>query len=366
MNERKSDIVVLNVGGTLFTSSVSTLVSSSSYFKSRLSDEWQEMDPCGEEPLVIDQDPRLFSVLLSYMRLGSIEADKLTTPAILLAVFFGMDQLLEAVRAAAIRSWFEDINSAIFSAAQAAHLVREDDFKKEYATLTLCHPDFISFSVNRGVTPDFVVFVQLQNKNGEIEQLPNCYTFIDALNSLSKLGYTRYEKEMFDPGNPFGNFIARMWFSKIVADVEDMECTGDDPHSYPSQAETTLIRESNTSLPKKHPRAFCSIIRDHQAGDDELNYGPCYDVLEADVGNNEKSIGISGQISILGGTTVGKTRSVVLTDMSKMKKLNWLQKYGYTTSEHELASAYNTALKCWDNDGKNWSISILSRPLFES
>ena len=97
MDTGNSDIVLLNVGGTRFTSSISTLVSSSSYFERRLSEEWRERDPSGKEHIAIDHDPQLFSVLLSYMRLGSIDADKLTTSVILLAVFFGMDQLLEAI-----------------------------------------------------------------------------------------------------------------------------------------------------------------------------------------------------------------------------------------------------------------------------
>jgi len=367
MNRRISDIVILNVGGTLFTSSVSTLVNSSSYFERRLSEEWQERDPCGEEHVVIDQDPRPFSVLLSYMRLGSIEADKLDTPVILLAVFFGMDQLLEAVRAVAIRSKFEGRNLAIFSAAHAALLVRESDVKKNFASLTICHPDFVSFSESRGVNPDFVVFAEVQNEDGTVQTPTNCFTFIDALNFLSKSGYIRYEKEKFEPNHSYSATIARMWFSKLVAenDVEDIEDHGDTPHLHYFTSETTSIRESDASVPKKYPRKFCYIIGSDQHGD-ELSHMDL-SILEADIGNDEKPIEFRGHLELLDETSIGKSRSSILDNIdSKIKKYNWLQNQGYTTCEDELASAYSAGISVFNpRDGHHFIVSVWSRPLFE-
>jgi hypothetical protein len=367
MNRRISDIVILNVGGTSFTSSVSTLVNSSSYFERRLSEEWRERDPCGEEQVVIDQDPRLFSVLLSYMRLGSIEADKLTTPVILLAVFFGMDQLLEAVRAVAIRSKFEGRNFAIFSAAHAALLVKESDVKKNFASLTILHPDFISFSESRGVNPDFVVFVEVQNEDGTVQTPSNCFTFIDALNFLNKSGYTRYEKEKFEPNQSYSATIVRMWFSKLVTenDVEDMEDPGDTPHLHCFTSETTSIRESDTSMPKKYPREFCYIIGSDQHGD-ELSHMDL-SILEADIGNDEKPVEFRGQLQLLDETSIGKSRSGILDTIdSKIKKYNWLENQGYTTCEHELAGAYSAGISVFiPRDGQHFIVSVWSRPLFE-
>jgi len=368
MNKRKSDIMILNVGGTSFTSSVSTLVTSSSYFERRFSDEWRERDPCGEVPIVIDQDPRLFSVLLSYMRLGSIEADKLTTPVILLAMFFGMDQLLQTVRVVAIRSKFEERNLALFLAAEAALLVKEGDIKKKFASLTMCHSDWVSFAGSRGASPpDIVVFVEVQNEDGTVQTPTNCFTFIDALNFLSKSGYIRYEKEKFEPNHSYSATIARMWFSKLVAenDVEDIEDHGDTPHLHYFTSETTSIRESDASVPKKYPRKFCYIIGSDQHGD-ELSHMDL-SILEADIGNDEKPIEFRGHLELLDETSIGKSRSSILDNIdSKIKKYNWLQNQGYTTCEDELASAYSAGISVFNpRDGHHFIVSVWSRPLFE-
>ena len=58
--------VVLNVGGTRFESSRSTLERASSYFRSLLT-RW---DDASDEPLFIDCDANAFEILLSYMRIG--------------------------------------------------------------------------------------------------------------------------------------------------------------------------------------------------------------------------------------------------------------------------------------------------------
>jgi hypothetical protein len=345
---------------------VSTLVASSSYFERRLSEEWREGDASGEEHIVIDQDPRLFSVLLSYMRLGSIEADKLTTPVIFLALFFGMDQLLEAVRRVAIRSKFEGRNSALFLAAQGALIVRESDVKKKFASLTICHPDFVAFSDSRGVNPDFVVFIEVQHEDGTVQIPPNCFTFIDALNFLSKSGYTRYEKEKFEPNQSYSPCIARMWFSKLVSEYDAKLEDPGNTSSLHCFAETTSIREGDTTMPKKHPRQFCYIIDNDENGD-ELSHMDL-SILEADIGKDEKPIEFQGHLELLDEMTIGKSRSVILDNIdSKIKKYNWLQDQGYTTCENELANAYSAGIKVFNpRDGEHFIVSVWSRPLYES
>ena len=362
MNERSDGIVVLDVGGTQFTSSVTTLASSSSYFERRLSKEWQGKHPETRAHIVIDQDPHLFSILLSYMRLGSIEADKLTTPVILLAMFFGMDQLLDAVRIVAIRSKFEGKKLAIYGAAQAALLVRENDVKKKFASLTICHPEFVAFSESRGVDPDFVVFVEIQNKDGTVHRPSNYFTFVDALNYLSKSGYTRYEKEKFEPSQSYSACIARMWFSKLIVEdhTENMNCSEDFPWNY-FASETNSIRESDTSIPKKYPREYCCIIDNDENGD-ELNHMDS-SILEADIGVVTQKIEISGHF--LDQPTTGEIRSAVLDDIdSKIKIFNWLQNQGYTTREKELESAYATGIKIFNpKRGNHVDVTVWSRPV---
>lgn len=365
MSKVNSDIVELNVGGTSFTSSISTLVSSSSYFARRFSSEWRGGSSSEKEVIVIDQDPQLFSVLLSFMRLGWIEADKLTTPVILLAIFFGMDQLLDGIRAEAIRSKFEERNLDLFRAAQAARLVNEIDVRKQFASLTICHPDFIQFVENRGVNPDFVVFVEIETEDGTVEIPTNCFTFVDALNFLSKSGYTKYEVEKFEPNKDYSGSIARMWFSKLVTgnqmeDVEGYSSMGD------LASESVMIIEKDGYLPKKYPREFCYTI-DNDLNGDELSHMDL-SILEADVGDNEKQIQFEGHLVLLDDTRVGTTRSVILDNIdSKIKKYNWLQAQGYTTREHELAEAYHEGIKiCNPRDGHHFIVSVWSRPADET
>jgi len=93
-----SDRVVLDVGGTKFITSASTLTSNSAYFASLLSDNWIESDNNGDDEIFIDQDPVPFRVLLAYMRQGSIEIDDINTKVVLLAEFLGIERLLLAIK----------------------------------------------------------------------------------------------------------------------------------------------------------------------------------------------------------------------------------------------------------------------------
>jgi len=93
-----SDRVVLDVGGTKFITSVSTLTSNSSYFASLLSDNWTEQSNNGDDEIFIDQDPVPFKVLLAYMRRGNIKVDDIDTDVLSLAEFLGMERLLLAVK----------------------------------------------------------------------------------------------------------------------------------------------------------------------------------------------------------------------------------------------------------------------------
>ena len=93
------DRVVLDVGGTKFITSVSTLTSNSSYFASLLSDHWLEQsDTNGDDEIFIDQDPVPFKVLLAYMRRGNIKVDDIDTDVLSLAEFLGMERFLLAVK----------------------------------------------------------------------------------------------------------------------------------------------------------------------------------------------------------------------------------------------------------------------------
>lgn len=135
--------VILNVGGTNFTTSQTTLTSSSAYFESLFSAEWaQSRAGLDGEDIFIDQDPEVFRVLLSYMRLGKIKASELTTAVMLQAQFLGMDRLLQAVRVVARREAFAGNTRMVFSAAKEAGITSDEDVTKEHTLLSLhCDSD---------------------------------------------------------------------------------------------------------------------------------------------------------------------------------------------------------------------------------
>ena len=96
--EASKDRIKLDVGGTLFTSSISTLTANSQYFAALFS-RWEE----DEENLFLDRDPDSFRVLLSCMRHKRAllpEHDKDLFKRVLLdAQFYGLDWLENEVMA---------------------------------------------------------------------------------------------------------------------------------------------------------------------------------------------------------------------------------------------------------------------------
>ena len=96
--ESSGDRVVLDVGGTSFTTSVSTLSSSSTYFEALFS-RWDE---ASNEVVFLDRDPDAFRVLLSCMRQkkAMLPEDKDLFKRVLMdAVFLGIEWLLVEVKA---------------------------------------------------------------------------------------------------------------------------------------------------------------------------------------------------------------------------------------------------------------------------
>ena len=89
---------MLNVGGTRFESSRSTLERASSYFRSLLT-RW---DDASDEPLFIDCDANAFEILLSYMRIGVLTLpqhdEALCIRVLMHAEYLGLESLLEEVK----------------------------------------------------------------------------------------------------------------------------------------------------------------------------------------------------------------------------------------------------------------------------
>ena len=97
---RRTDRIVVDVGGTRFATSASTLTSASEYFERLLSPRW-----CAEPPeeLFLDRDPEPFKILLAYMRTGLLELSKdnqsLARRVMVEAEFLGMQGFIDSVKA---------------------------------------------------------------------------------------------------------------------------------------------------------------------------------------------------------------------------------------------------------------------------
>lgn len=148
---QKSDRIVLDVGGTCFITSVSTLTANSSYFRSKFSDDWWNEND--DNTIFIDQEPEPFEILLSYMRVGYVECQSLTKKVLALAEFLGVDRLLYAVKSRALRNIKPDFDGndeavskafdmeyggilpAIASSILPVYLMKKNTALKEFTSL---------------------------------------------------------------------------------------------------------------------------------------------------------------------------------------------------------------------------------------
>lgn len=99
----KPDRVVLDVGGTTFTTSKNTLTMNSAYFQRIFGDNWTS-----DDDYFLDRDPATFALLLTYMRSGVVELpehdESLARRVLLEAQFLGVDGFLSAIKAQAYRN----------------------------------------------------------------------------------------------------------------------------------------------------------------------------------------------------------------------------------------------------------------------
>ena len=200
-----SDRVVLDVGGTKFITSASTLTSNSAYFASLLSDNWIESNK-GEDEIFIDQDPVPFKVLLAYMRRGNVKVGDINTDVLSLAEFLGMERLLLAVKvrwycnigkgpvvatdeeiAVAFDQEHGGIMKAISSGLFQYFLKQNDnDAEKEFATVriskeTVASREGVAFHLKEVGKPG------PERRTGGLPA---------ALNCLHLKGYTHYESQL--------------------------------------------------------------------------------------------------------------------------------------------------------------------------
>ena len=194
-----SDRVVLDVGGTKFITSASTLTSNSAYFASLLSDNWIESNN-GEDEIFIDQDPVPFKVLLAYMRRGNIKVDDINTDVLSLAEFLGMERLLLAIKVRwycnigrgpvctrddEIAVAFDQEHGGLMKAISAGlfpHFLKQNDINAE--------KDYAVLKFGQLASTKKVSLKEIGKPDSEDISL------ISAMNDLSLKGYTNQESQL--------------------------------------------------------------------------------------------------------------------------------------------------------------------------
>mmetsp|Transcript_33642 Transcript_33642/g.57192 ORF Transcript_33642/g.57192 Transcript_33642/m.57192 type:complete len:301 (+) Transcript_33642:53-955(+) len=103
----------VDMGGTLFRVSKTTLTDNSSYFESLLSDRWQCEEKSGSDgesspSIFVDQDPKAFEILLNYMRSGMVylppDDQYLGKKTLMLAEYLGTHGFLITVKAITMKN----------------------------------------------------------------------------------------------------------------------------------------------------------------------------------------------------------------------------------------------------------------------
>ena len=193
-----SDRITVDVGGTKFITSVSTLTSNSTYFASLLSGNWSES---GDNEIFLDRNPSAFSTLIEYMREGMIKVDDIDESVLTLAEFLGVERLLLAVKIrwyhnigkGPVHSTDEEIAAAFdqryggimkaMAAGLFPHFLKQDDVHAER--------DFAIMRIEDD--PDNRVKVK---EVGKPIPEQRASSNIGGLNGLHRKGYTKYEKQL--------------------------------------------------------------------------------------------------------------------------------------------------------------------------
>mmetsp|Transcript_28525 Transcript_28525/g.44364 ORF Transcript_28525/g.44364 Transcript_28525/m.44364 type:complete len:384 (+) Transcript_28525:112-1263(+) len=219
---RKTDRVVLDVGGTHFVTSISTLSFQCDYFASLFRTEWgytneEELDQSEMPPLFVDQDPEPFRILLSFMRKGWLYATDLSIDVLSLADFLGMSKLLMAVKIRAFQNMhpefvedddeaisrfdlaYQTIMGAISAGVLPLYLTTCMNRRKEFVSLVISvdsvYQNNLPGGLHAGVFAAKKTYAPLEQTQ-QHDMVPNCSTFLDALNWLGRQGFTTEERSL--------------------------------------------------------------------------------------------------------------------------------------------------------------------------
>mmetsp|Transcript_13541 Transcript_13541/g.29406 ORF Transcript_13541/g.29406 Transcript_13541/m.29406 type:complete len:376 (+) Transcript_13541:9-1136(+) len=318
--------VVLNVGGTLFTTSKTTLAGSSAYFDSLFSDEWAGGGD-GDDGIFIDQDPEAFRVLLSYMRLGKVVASELTPPVLLQAQFLGMERLLQSVRIVARREAFAGKTKKLYHAARTAGVLdSSEQIQKEYAELFTYDNDDCCFGgqERNGVEPDIVASIYCGVKDTEGCSVMTYSTFTGCMNWLHRNRYVMVEEGLVREDELNLPFPSVAYFSRIS-----------EPENADNLASTIICHECDMGIIEQ--REFASFV---EIGGFNNPFSLYVDI--------EAAVGEAGRRPLVGGIlstpALADVHTIRKTNSDKVTLMNWLQQEGYTRREPYLDSIYFPAL----------------------
>jgi hypothetical protein len=354
---RRRDLVEINVGGRNFAAAISTLRANSSYFDALFSREWYSE----EETVFVDQDPDVFAILQSFIRLRSIDSTKVTEDVLLQAEFLGMDRLLAAVKCVAYCNMnpnftgsdeeavtgfdlkYQGITEAFSLGVLPKYLTEQKGQQKDYASITVHETwlapkgdrysyisemyvdvhvtdDVTDHSVEDGSLPDVVV--------------PDCHRFLDALNWLHKHGYTARESD-FDSMHEGSSSIILLFSKKVQQRTA-------------STGLSNLIRTKTKATHEEDCKQFAALVYWKMS---------CKADVQADVGT------VCEYSDVL-ETWTWNTRISNHEHDTLVDGMNWLHKEGYTTQEDSLGALYErfTSCECEEPD-PGFTVRIYSRPL---
>jgi len=375
--KKSDDVVKINVGGTIFIASKTTLASSSSYFASKFKTEWDDDDDDDSEPPYIDKNPAPFAILLEFMRDGFIEQTQLTKGVLVQAAFFGMDDLLTAIKAVAFRAMkpeerhlqddeasqrfdaeFGEILSAIHHGILPKAIKKSGQLTEEQYAVLYAHPHLVELTQEEMCgepTCAYITIIVRSNTlnrgaagGNEVVVVPTCSTLVDALNWLSREGFYRYE------GNRENILLED--FMHLIED------------------EYGADEEMLQKFARKIARGRSPIIfdNDHSSFSDTLSEKSIAWVFRASFfRDNEKWIVLTStpdsqtdvpvrlgiEIPEEALTTTGTTHKEF---SSKGEALAWIKSLGYLHEEEELSSWHFDAV-C-DGEGPDYEF-FWSRPL---
>lgn len=375
--------IILDVGGTCFVTSVSTLTANSAYFRSKFSDEWRRAEDDGDDPVFVDQEPEPFAILLSYMRVGYVECESLDKKVLALAEFLGIDRLLYAVKARAFRNKqpdFEGENDAAVIAfdmkiggimdAIACDILPKFLFKKnaelkEFTSLYFRLPEG-GAEIEACVSAPETSFNNTSNAQDDtgshyVDRVPHCCTFLDALNWLSRNGFTKEEKSLQALCDAEVKFIVNyVVLGQLI--FSRKRCASG--VNFPVSTRESSSMLSNIIIGGASQDKEYGNTDDYQKDFAMITIRSGEVVVEADQGVL-RDITVNG---IVEASRINEVEGITTVEGG----MNWLHRSNFTTREYRFESFYRDIIKNFQsyNDGQEefetLEFMVFSRPLSAS